>query len=207
MVSRQILLSSFNSKPHHKRNRRDREINQATFYGSQRYPRGMGKLIRLCLLNGTEPYFIPQAEPWRNGVVEKFNDHWRQKFYHRVKMYSMQELKRESLEYEQKHNSKYRYSKLGGKTPMESLSFGNVSLRFPSKPQAPRISLTKPRQGRYHVIRFIRSVGILNIFGEKFSVFSEAVYEYVQATIDVTRQRLRLYLDGELIDEQEYRIR
>jgi transposase InsO family protein len=39
------------------------------------YPGGMGALIRLCLINGIELWFIPRGEPWRNGVVEKFNDH------------------------------------------------------------------------------------------------------------------------------------
>ena len=41
--------------------------NEAVFYGSPAHPRGMGKMIRLCLPLGIEPCFIPQAEPWRNG--------------------------------------------------------------------------------------------------------------------------------------------
>ena len=36
--------------------------NELVFY-SRQYPRGMGILIRLCLLNGVEPWFIPMAEP------------------------------------------------------------------------------------------------------------------------------------------------
>src|SRR5690349_14034672 len=62
--------------------------NEAVFYGTQAHPRGMGSLIRLCLLNGIEPWFIPPGEPWRNGIVEKFNDHWRQKFKDRIVMNS-----------------------------------------------------------------------------------------------------------------------
>jgi hypothetical protein len=41
-------------------------------------------LIRLCLHNGVEPWFIPMADPWRNGVVEKFNEHYEQKFLGKV---------------------------------------------------------------------------------------------------------------------------
>ena len=40
--------------------------NAMTFFGSPTHPRGMGPLIRLCLHNGVEPWFIPMAEPWRN---------------------------------------------------------------------------------------------------------------------------------------------
>jgi len=43
--------------------------NELVFYGSNRYPRAMGALIRLCLLNNVEPWFIPVRESWRNGVV------------------------------------------------------------------------------------------------------------------------------------------
>lgn len=167
----------------------------------------MGKLIRLCLLHGVELYFIPIAEPWRNGVVEKFNDHWRQKLLDRVVMESVEDLERESLRFEQRHNSRYRYSKLGGKTPLESLAAAEASLRYPPTPECPRTPLPKPESGRYHVIRFIRSDAILNVFGERFSLPSETIYEYVRATIDVAEQRLLVYLDHTLVDDREYRLR
>jgi len=181
--------------------------NELVFYGSPTHPRGMGKLIRLCLLHGVEVWFIPQGEPWRNGVVEKFNDHWNQKLFRRVVMCSLEDLERESLRFEQRHNSRYRYSKLGGKTPMATLRASEVTLRFPPSCQPPRCPLPKPETGRYHLIRFIRSDGILNIFGEKFQAPPETVYEYVRATIDVDQQRLRVYLDHIIVDEHEYRLR
>ncbi len=181
--------------------------NDMTFYGSPAYPRAMGKLIRLCLLHGVELYFIPIAEPWRNGVVEKFNDHWRQKLLDRVTMECVEDLDRESLRFEQRHNSRYRYRKLGGKTPLESLTAAKASLRYPPTPECPRTPLPKPESGRYHVVRFIRSDGILNVFGERFSLPCETIYEYVQATIDVAEQRLRVYLDHTLVDDREYRLR
>jgi hypothetical protein len=126
----------------------------------------MGKLIRLCLPLGIEPCFIPLAEPWRNGVVEKFNDHWRQKFLGRVVMESEDDLKRESLAFEQRHNRQYRYSKLNGKTPLEALAATQKPLRFPVKEQPPKQPLPKPETGCYHVVRFIRSDATFNLFGE-----------------------------------------
>jgi len=58
--------------------------NEMAFFGSPDPSPRMGPLIRLCLLYGVNLWFIPPAEPWRNGVVEKFNDHNRQKFLAKI---------------------------------------------------------------------------------------------------------------------------
>jgi len=104
----------------------------------------MGPLIRLCLNNGVEPWFIPVAEPWRNGVVEKFNDHYQQRFLGKITMTSEAELRTQSLAFEQRHNGTYRYSKLGGKTPLKALVASQKRLRFPQKEKVPRHPMKKP---------------------------------------------------------------
>ncbi|NIW11436.1 MAG: DDE-type integrase/transposase/recombinase, partial [Gammaproteobacteria bacterium] len=48
--------------------------NQLCFRGSNRHSRSFGIVLRVCLLLGIEVVFIPIGEPWRNGVVESFND-------------------------------------------------------------------------------------------------------------------------------------
>ena len=181
--------------------------NEGAFYGSPAHPRAMGNLIRLCLLYGIEVWFIPPAEPWRNGVVEKFNDHWRQKFLERLVMAGETALRRESLAYEGRHNGQYRYSALAGKTPLAALAASAVPLRFPPSEEPPKHPLSKPRKGRYHLIRFVRSERILDVFGERFPAPPEATSEYVRATVNVARQRLEVYLDDVLIDEHPYRLR
>jgi len=181
--------------------------NEAIFYGSRAHPRGMGKLIRLCLNYDIEAWFIPPREPWRNGVVEKFNNHWEDKFLRHVEMFSAADLLHESLRFEARHNSRYRYSKLGGKTPKDALKTSGTQLRFPPTQEAPRHPLAKPERGRYHLIRFVRSEGLVDVFGEIFLAPPEAMYEYVRLTIDVADQRLLVFLDGSLIDEHDYYFR
>ena len=181
--------------------------NELVFYGSHRHPRGMGCLIRLCLANGVEPWFIPMAEPWRNGVVEKFNDHYRGGFLRRVVMSGVDELHRESLLFEQKHNTRYRYTKLRGRTPQMALDQQRQQLRLPASPKAPEHPLPKPESGRYHLVRFIRGDAVLDIFGERFRVPPEAVYEYLIATIEVAEQKLRVTLNDVVIDEHYYELR
>jgi hypothetical protein len=80
-------------------------------------------------------------------------------------------------------------------------------LVFPSKNNAPRHPLDKPEEGRYHLVRFIRSDCRLNIFGEVFSTPSETQHEYVVAIIDVKEQKLKLFLDTIQIEEYDYQLR
>lgn len=178
--------------------------NEMTFYGSPRHPRGLGPLIRLSLMHRIEVWFIPMREPWRNGVIEKFNDIWSDRFYSRSEWTSGAELRTRNLTFEGKHNGRYRYGKLGGRTPNEALKGSGLALRFPSDERAPRHPLPKPESGRYHLVRFVRNEGRLNVFGEMFPAPPEAIYEYVKLTIDVERQRLGVFLDGKQIDEHRY---
>lgn len=164
-------------------------------------------MIRLCLQLGIDPWLIPIAEPWRNGVVEKFNDHYEQKFLNKVRMTSSDELVVGSRDFENRRNSRYRYSKLGGKTPLMALAHTRAKLSFPGKEKTPTHLLPKAETGRYHLVRFIRSDMKLNIFSEIFTVAPELQYEYVVATIDVKEQKLKLYLDKTQVDEFTYRLR
>jgi transposase InsO family protein len=181
--------------------------NEMAFFGSPIHPRGMGPLIRLCLHYGVKLWFIPPSEPWWNGIVEKFNDHYEQKFLDKVPMTSMTQLRQESQEFEHRHNSTYRYSKLKGKTPLKALAGMEKKLIFPSKRDAPKHPLDKPEEGFYHFVRFIRSNCRLHIFEEIFSVPPETQYEYIVATVDVKEQKLKLFLDTIQVEEYPYLLR
>ena len=55
-------------------------------------------------------------------MIEQFNDLYQQKFLGKVIMATEEDLKTGTLAFEQRHNSSYRYSKLGGKTPLKALA-------------------------------------------------------------------------------------
>ena len=59
-------------------------------------------------------------------MIENFNDRYQQMFLGKVVMATERDLKDDSLAFEQRHNSKYRYSKLGGKTPLKVLEASNA---------------------------------------------------------------------------------
>jgi len=117
------------------------------------------------------------------------------------------DLRTGTLAFEQRHNSRYRYSKLGGKTPLKALAAVNATLRFPTQEDAPRHRLTKPETGRYNLVRLIRSDLKINIFGESFPVPPETKLEYVVATIDVKDQKLKLFSNKVQIEEFDYSLR
>jgi transposase InsO family protein len=181
--------------------------NAMSFLGSPRYPRALSQFVRLCLQHDVEPWFVPMAEPWRNGNIEQFNDHYQQKFLSKVIMTTTDELAAGTIAFEQRHNSSYRYSKLGGKTPLKALSASKVTLRFPNPNDNPQQRLEKPETGRYHMVRLIRTDLKLNILGELFSVPPELKLEYVVATIDVKEQKLKLYLGKTQVEEFAYKLR
>ena len=49
--------------------------------GSNRYPHSFGLVIRLCLELGIQPIFVPIGEPWRNGIVEHFQNVFDKMFF------------------------------------------------------------------------------------------------------------------------------
>ena len=178
--------------------------NEMTFHGSPLYPRTLGPLPRLCLPLGVEPVFIPPREPWRNGVIERFQGFWDQRVWRKSPIRGWADLQRKNMAMECRHNREWRYAKLGGKTPLKALAASNATLHFPDAPTPPP-EAAYPESGRYHLIRFIRGDGKLDVFSEKFHVADPDLrYEYVWATVDVKEQRLYLTHDGEQVDDWRY---
>ncbi|MCW9095748.1 MAG: integrase core domain-containing protein [Ignavibacteriaceae bacterium] len=179
--------------------------NELSFRGSNRYPRTPGLVIRLCLYFGVQPVFIPIGEPWRNGVIEKFNDTYNKKFFRQQWFPSYSTLKRQSKNFQRFHNKHHRYSYLKGKTPLEVIqSNGFEPIRIGANTKLPDLE-TVP-DGNIILIRFIRSNRLLDIFGEKFKVSKSLVYSYVKAVIVTEIHRLQLYLGEELVDSFDYQL-
>ena len=179
--------------------------NELSFRGSNKYPRSFGIVIKLCLYYGIEPVFIPVSEPWRNGVIEHFNDTYSKKFFRRQWFNSYTHLKRQSKNFQRFHNKHHRYSCLKGKTPNEALKASNLKVvTIGANTKLPK--LDEIADGNVILIRFIRSDRVLDIFGEKFKVSKDLVYSYVKAVVVTKIHRLQLYLGDELVDAFDYRL-
>ena len=177
--------------------------NELSFRGSNRYPRSPGLVIRLCLYFGVPPVFIPIGEPWRNGVIEKFNDTYDKKFFRRQWFPSYAALKRQSKNFQRFHNKHHRYSCLKGSTPRDIVQKNDHSLvRLGGNTKIPDLDFLP--DGNIIIIRFIRSNRELDIFGEKFKVSKDLVYSYVKAVIVTSINSLQVYLGDELVEIFDY---
>jgi putative transposase len=179
--------------------------NQLNFRGSNRYPRSLGLVIRLCLYFGVTPVFIPVREPWRNGFGEKFNDTYNKRFFRRQWFPSYATLKRQSKNFQRFHNKHHRYSCLKGKTPLEVLKNSNYKAhRLGGNTRLPQLDAIA--DGDIILIRFIRSNRLLDIFGEKFKVSKDLVYSYVKAVIVTQIHSLQVYLGDDLVHKFDYKL-
>ncbi|MBU2102486.1 MAG: DDE-type integrase/transposase/recombinase [Candidatus Omnitrophica bacterium] len=168
--------------------------------GSNRYPHSFGLVIRLCLKLGIQPVFVPIREPWRNAIIEHFQNVFDKKFFRVQYFKNFSHLLKQAKGFETFHNRNYRYSTLGAKTPVEKCS-NNVKL-LPEGFTIPEKLIITP--GLVHAIRFIRSNLILDVFGEKLAVPRDVEYEYVWATIDTTQEKLFVKHDGKTVAEFKY---
>jgi putative transposase len=178
--------------------------NELSFRGSNRYPRSFGVLVRTCLQLGVEIVFIPEGEPWRNGIVERFNNVYDKLFLRQQWFHNLQHLRRELAKFERFHNQHHRYAKLGQRTPWA------VHCRS-SRKQPVFVPLEELLQlpwkdGHISFIRLTDHQGVVRFFTERFVVDSSLVHEYVKGTISTRKGILRLFHQGKLIKTIEYKI-
>jgi len=173
--------------------------NELSFRGSNRYPHSFGLLIRFVLSQGVTPVFIPQAEPWRNGIIEKFNDTFDKKCFRTQSFDCHQQLVNEVQAFERFHNQNYRYSAHNNRTPMQVHRQNQYSCYLDPEYQLPEFIPLET--GEIIIIRFIRSNRLLKVFGESFVVEPELIYNYVVACISIEAQALKIYLDDKLVQE------
>lgn len=187
--------------------------NMLSIKGSNRHPRSLGVVIRLCLLLGIEVLFIPINEPQRNGVVECFNNIFDKKFLRSQTFKNLEHLKDEAAFYQDYYCDKRPHSSLhvkthGSKVPSE--------VHFMSKPRLLpynfnindfkhkgkiKIPLTN---GKVSFIRFINKNCYLDIFSERFLLDENLKYHYVKATILVGENLLQIQDNDEIIKEIPY---
>lgn len=162
--------------------------NELSFRGSNRHPRGLGLLMRVALSNGVSPIFIPPAEPWRNGIVEKFNNNILKYFYEPQTFTCFEELKEKAMEFSHFHNDNHRYSSQANCTPNQMLSNDSWKLKLTKDIDLEQRIVIE--NGRIIFIRFIRSNLKLYILNSEFILKPELKYSYVVAEIIIEKHLL-----------------
>lgn len=178
--------------------------NELSFRGSNRYPRSFGLLIRLCLYLGVEIIFIPDGEPWRNGIVERFNDVYDKLFFRSQRFRDLAHLAQELPRFETFHNTQHRYAKLGQRVPWEIHVTGRRR-RLPRQFARHRRGLPF-REGRVSFVRLTDAQGRARFFSESFPVDASLVHEYVTGTVFTRPGLLKFSHQGCVIKVYKYRV-
>jgi putative transposase len=178
--------------------------NELAFRGSNRHPRSFGSIIRFALSQGVAPVFIPIKEPWRNGMIERFNHTYDQRFIKGMIFQNFEHLVQCSEEFISFHNNFHRYSSQQHKTPVELREQLTAPILYKGSTHLmKRIPL---ETGSVYFIRFIRSDLQLRLITEYFKVNESLKYCYVVAEINIDNQCLNVRLDNQILQTFEYRI-
>lgn len=178
--------------------------NHANFRGGiQPAYQHFGPVVATCLDLGVTPRFIPLREPWRNGIVEHFNDVWDKSFFRTETFDGLSHLRQENAAFVDFHNTHHRYATHGGATPA-AIWDGRLRNPLPIDYQPPT---RLPAQGRIEVVRYIRSDRRLDLFGKRITLDETHTHQYVTAIIKVRAKKfIVVNLDGEIIHDGDYEL-
>lgn len=145
----------------------------------------MGLLLKVALSNGITHIFIPPAEPWRNGLIEKFNDNVQKRFYAAHTFSDFEQMRNEATRFSDFHNRNHRYSCIGYKTPEQVIE--PLEKRFRLSPEWDINANILIEEGSLIFIRFVRSDRKLLILDSVFTVDEELKYSSVIARIIIEK--------------------
>jgi len=154
-----------------------------------------GPVVATCLDLDVVVRFIPLREPWRNGIVEHFNDVWDKSFFRTERFGGLDHLRAENASFVSFHNEHHRYSAHRGASPDEVWA-GRLYQPLSPGYQTPT---TLPAKGRIEVVRYVRSNRIVNLFGKTITLAEEHTHQYVTAIIHVRAKQVTVVtLNGEI---------
>lgn len=178
--------------------------NHANFRGGiQPAYQNFGPVVATCLDLGVTPRFIPLREPWRNGVVEHFNDVWDKSFFRTEVFSGLDHLRGENAAFIEFHNTHHRYAAHSGASPLEVWA-GRPRNRLGADYRPPT---RLPARGRIEVVRYVRSNRRVDLFGKRITLAEDQTHQYVTAIISVRAKKVVVVTrDGQIIHRGDYQL-
>lgn len=161
-------------------------------------------LLRLCLHVGVEVVLVPYREPWRQGVVEKFNDRFDKSFFSHHRFTDLADLTEKAAVFEEHCWQTRHIAALGGRTPAQAFPEAEVHL-LPSDFSADIGSLGVA-PGKISCIRMVRSNLKVELLGLTFAVGEDYYREYIKATLYTAENVVRLYHEDQQIAECVFKV-
>jgi putative transposase len=162
-----------------------------------------GPVVATCLDLDVVARFVPLREPWRNGIVEHFNDVWDKSFFRTDRFRGLAHLRVENASFVAFHNRHHRYSAHGGASPDEVWA---GRLYHPLSPGY-QVPTSLPAKGRIEVVRYVRSNRVVDLFGKRLTLAEQHTHQYVTAIIKVRAKQVTVVtIDGEIIHDGRFAI-
>lgn len=169
--------------------------NEGSFCGGHTHRCVIGRVVRLCLLCGVEPFFTPVYDPDRNCEIETFHGLWCQGFWSRQTFSDSADVSTQTPGFLQWYHHKYRPPSLEGKTPAQvryrmrvPKLTGELRRLIPDYNRE-RLPITA---GRFHMMRKVDAAGSVEFLNQRWLVGRRWIGEYVRATINTAKQTLSL---------------
>ncbi|MFA5786640.1 MAG: helix-turn-helix domain-containing protein [Actinomycetota bacterium] len=150
--------------------------------------------VRLALAVGVRVRFIPFAEPWRNPVIEHFNDVFDKRFFRTQRFRDLAHVREQASSFEIFHDTHHRYSALKGATPEEWERKLGFAPRLLDSSFTPPTEL--PHRGVVEFVRLIRSDRLLKVLDAKITMPEELIHRYVTAKLYLRTRHLVIEAHG-----------
>jgi hypothetical protein len=153
--------------------------NDSIFLGNPRFPDGLGRVARMCLLAGVTPVFAPPREHGLQNLVESYNNLWQSKVWRRFEHGSLEELTIRSNAYVLERRR------------LTAPAHEAVPRR--SFPSGWELDLKAPLSGRVIFIRRTSEAGSVVILKRSFEVDPDWPHRLVRAELDLDADKIHFY--------------
>jgi hypothetical protein len=167
--------------------------NEGSFCGGHTHPRVLGRVVRLCLFCGIEPFFTPFYDPKRNYQIETFHSLWHQAFWSRQEFRNCAHVQAELPLFAAWYHNRYQPPALHGKTPAQmrrGVAVVGLTREMCNLIPTERLPLTA---GRIHFMRKVDTAGRIELLNEPWTIGRKWSGEYVRATISTAEQSITFW--------------
>ncbi len=161
--------------------------NESCFCGGHTHPHVIGKVVRLCLLVGSQPVFIPIRHPKSNGAIERFHQDYNQHVWQRHHLDDLSVVNFHSDNFFLDYRRTHYPAALNGQTPHQ------VHLAHPQRALpanfAPNLKQLPVTEGHVHFIRKVEPDGAIPVLNARWSVPETPPLQGVWATLSLSATR------------------
>ncbi len=161
--------------------------NESCFCGGHTHPHVIGKVVRLCLLVGTQPVFIPIRHPKSNGAIERFHQDYNQHVWQRHHLDDLPVVNFHADNFFLDYRIAHFPTALKGQTPQQ------VHHAYPPRALpanfAPDFKQLPVTEGQIHFIRKVEQDGAIPVLNARWSVPETSPLQGVWATLSLSTAR------------------